>query len=382
MLVNPFGQCEYLLHCYLGIPFVVFTPAMRFPTFNEDIFRVPAPMSYVPGTMTGFSDDMSLFQRTVNFITRTVLQSIISHYMISSYDTLKEEQGLCPGTSLLELNRKADLWLVNADVAGDFPLPATPNIISIGGLMNEPAKPLKPELKMFVEDHEMNGVILVSMGSSITLNDKDAYMYINALGRLPYRVIFRHMENMTHNVSNHIKIVQWMPQNDLLGHPRTKLFIGHAGLNGIYEALYNAIPMVLIPHGLDQNDNAVRMCKKGVALCLDRQNLDENKLHDAIVEVLSQKRYKDAAEHWSNLHKDQPLTPRERAVFWIEHVLKYGGAHLRPHGFDMNFVQYHTLDVGILIVAFVTLFVAIVTTCCVKGYKMIAHRTYFKQKQS
>ena len=34
MLVNPFGQCEYLLHCYLDIPFIMFTPAMRFPTFD------------------------------------------------------------------------------------------------------------------------------------------------------------------------------------------------------------------------------------------------------------------------------------------------------------------------------------------------------------
>ncbi len=63
MLVNPFGQCEFLLHCYLEIPFIVFTPAMRFPTFDEDMFRVPAPTSYVPGMMTGFTDHMSLYQK-------------------------------------------------------------------------------------------------------------------------------------------------------------------------------------------------------------------------------------------------------------------------------------------------------------------------------
>ncbi|XP_072047504.1 UDP-glucuronosyltransferase 2C1-like [Amphiura filiformis] len=384
ILLNPFGTCEYLLHCYLGVPYVVFTPAMRFPTFNEDIFRVPSPMSYVPGVMTGLSDDMSLFQRTVNVISKTIILPIFSYYMISSdhIEKIKEDKGLCPETPLFELIRKAELWLVNADVAGDFALPTTPNVISIGGLMNEPAKPLEPEFKMFVEDPEMNGVIIVSMGSSLTLGEKDASMYINALGGLPYGVIFRHTGKITQNVSDNIKIVQWMPQNDLLGHPRTKLFIGHAGLGGIYEALYNAVPMVLIPHGLDQMDNAVRMCKKGVALCLDRQNLDEKNLHDAAIEVLSQKRYKDAAEHWSNIHKDQPLTPRERAVFWIEHVLKYGGAHLRPRGADMNFIQYYMLDVAILIATFVTLFVVICTTCCVKGYKLICHRNNFKQKQS
>ena len=149
MLMNPFGQCVYLLHCYLDIPFIVFMPAMRFPTFNEDVFRVPAPFSYVPGMMTGFTDHMSLYQRTINFLSRTVVSSVTSHFMIDSYDGIKEEHGLCPGTSLNEIIRKAELWLVNADYAGDFPRPSTPNVIPIGGLMTEPAKPL-PTVSLLV----------------------------------------------------------------------------------------------------------------------------------------------------------------------------------------------------------------------------------------
>ena len=59
----------------------------------------------------------------------------------------------------------------------------------------------------------------------------------------------------------------------------------------MYEALYNAVPMVLIPQGLDQMDNAVRMVAKGVAVKLDRLTVDEAQMYEAITEVLNQKKY-------------------------------------------------------------------------------------------
>lgn len=47
-----------------------------------------------------------------------------------------------------------------------------------------------------------------------------------------------------------------MPQNDVLGHPKTRLFIGHAGLNGIFESIYHGVPMLCSPFFGDQFDNA------------------------------------------------------------------------------------------------------------------------------
>ena len=63
-------------------------------------------------------------------------------------------------------------------------------------------------------------------------------------------------ESSAVTVSDNVKVVPWMPQNDVLGHPKTRLFIGHAGLNGIFESIYHGVPMILSPFFGDQFDNA------------------------------------------------------------------------------------------------------------------------------
>ena len=62
---------------------------------------------------------------------------------------------------------------------------------------------------------------------------------------------------------------------------------------------------------------------------------------------------------------DQQQTPKERAVFWVEYVMRHNGAaHLRSAARELNFFQYYCLDVvaillGIAFIAtLLTLFLA------------------------
>ncbi len=32
-----------------------------------------------------------------------------------------------------------------------------------------------------------------------------------------------------------LQVVSWLPQNDVLGHPRTRAFLSHCGANSLYE---------------------------------------------------------------------------------------------------------------------------------------------------
>ena len=60
-------------------------------------------------------------------------------------------------------------------------------------------------------------------------------------------------------VGSNIKVVDWAPQNDILGHAAVKAFVTHAGSNGLYEAAFHGKPVVSVPIMNEQPDNAAKV---------------------------------------------------------------------------------------------------------------------------
>ena len=57
-------------------------------------------------------------------------------------------------------------------------------------------------------------------------------------------------------------------------------------------------------------------------------------------------RYKTAAMTARAIRRSHPLTPSQRLVGWIDHILQSGGgAHLKPHGFQQPWHVQYLLDV-------------------------------------
>ena len=66
----------------------------------------------------------------------------------------------------------------------------------------------------------------------------------------------------------------------------------------------------------------------------------------------------------STIQHDQPVKPLDRAVFWIEFVMRHKGAkHLRPAAHDLTWYQYHSLDVIGFLLACVAAITFLVTKC-------------------
>ena len=79
-------------------------------------------------------------------------------------------------------------------------------------------------------------------------------------------------------------ILDWIPQNDVMGHNNTKLFITHGGTNGLYEAIFHAVPMLGLPLLVDQYDNMLRITDRGAGKTLDITDLDQSVFRDSIKE--------------------------------------------------------------------------------------------------
>lgn len=61
-------------------------------------------------------------------------------------------------------------------------------------------------------------------------------------------------------------------------------------------------------------------------------------------------RYKQNILLRSSLLREQPVSPLNLAVYWIEHVVKYkGAAHLQNAGVKLHWFQSYLLDVILLL---------------------------------
>ena len=97
-------------------------------------------------------------------------------------------------------------------------------------------------------------------------------------------------EGKSLRLGDNVKVSSWLPQNDILGHPKTRLFIGHAGMNGMLEAAYHGVPMICVPFFADQFDNSVAAKYFGMAEILHKESITEESLVTLISTVLNNSR--------------------------------------------------------------------------------------------
>jgi len=156
-----------------------------------------------------------------------------------------------------------------------------------------------------------------------------------------------------------------MPQNDILGHVKTKLFLSHLGHNSMYEAAYHGVPIVGFPIWSDQPENARQIARAGMGLWVDINSVTEDELRMTISRVMTEASFKNNATRVSRLIKDQRRTPLEVTADWIEYVLRHNGApHLRIQAFNMPWYQENLIDVGLFLLTIIIGTLACTTLCC------------------
>ena len=63
----------------------------------------------------------------------------------------------------------------------------------------------------------------------------------------------------------------------------------------------------------------------------------------------------------SNYLRDQQQTPKDRALFWVEYVMRHKGApHMRSAARELNFFQYYCLDVVAVLFGVVSAFILLI----------------------
>ncbi|MEE6460041.1 hypothetical protein FKM82_000837 [Ascaphus truei] len=345
LLSDPVLPCGELLAQKMKIPFVY---TLRFSAgfvLERLCGHSPAPASFVPAATSELQAQMCFWERALNvllYLVHDLFQVLVWKEWDFYYSGV-----LGRPTTFCETMGKAEIWLIRTYWDFEYPRPILPNFEFVGGLHCKPAKPLPEEMEKFVQSSDHHGIVVLSLGSLIkNLSEERSNIIAAALSQLPQKVIWGYSGKKPDAVGANTRIYDWIPQNDLLGHPKTRAFITHGGTNGIYEAIYHGIPMVGIPLFADQPDNMVHMKTKGMAEVLDFNKMETQDLVDAVNIIINNPSYKENAMRLSRIHHDQPIKPLDRAVFWIEFVMRHKGAkHLRPAAHELTWYQYHCLDV-------------------------------------
>lgn len=323
VFLDPFDMCGLIVAKYFSLPAVVFTRG-PFCHHLEESTQCPMPLSYVPRELSAFSDVMTFGERLRNHIWH-LEERLFCHYFVKRALEIASEIFQTKVTAY-DLYSQASVWLLRTDFVLDYPKPVMPNMIFIGGINCHEGKPLPKEFEAYVNASGEHGIVVFSLGSMVSeIPEQKAMEIADALGKIPQTVLWRYTGPAPPNLAKNTKLVKWLPQNDLLGHPKARAFITHSGSHGIYEGICNGVPMVMMPLFGDQMDNAKRMETRGAGVTLNVLEMTSKDLENALNTVIKDKSYKENIMRLSSLHKDRPIEPLDLAVFWVEFVMRHKG---------------------------------------------------------
>uniref|UniRef100_A0A667YYY6 UDP-glucuronosyltransferase n=1 Tax=Myripristis murdjan TaxID=586833 RepID=A0A667YYY6_9TELE len=362
VLTDPMVPTGSLIARKLGLPTVNLLRVIPCGLDTKSA-ACPAPPSYVPRFFTKFTDKMNFWQRVINTLV-SLLEPLLCrlfywHFDHIAYQFLGEEVGVA------EVLSESAIWLLRTDSILDFPRPLMPNMVFVGGISCNIRNPLPQVRPSWVSGE--HGFVVFTLGTAVSvLPEEITAVLLEAFRQIPQKVIWRYTGPVPDDVPENVKMMEWVPQNELLAHHGVRAFITHAGSHGLYEGLCHAVPMVMMPLGGDQPDNAQRMASRGVGVVLDITTITVETLLQGLNDVINNSSYKESVEKLSAFHKDRPFDPLELSVYWTEFVMRHKGAtHLRAAAHDLNWVQYHCLDV-LALLATVVLLVVMVTMRCMR----------------
>ncbi|XP_044729028.1 UDP-glycosyltransferase UGT5-like [Chrysoperla carnea] len=347
IIMGAFAQ-EALLGIghHFNAPIIITSPP-GMCTYVDDLVGNPAPFSYVPNIMLNYSDRMTFFQRLVNSLFGFYINIYkqVVHYPAQN-KILHKYFPSAP--DLHELTKNVAIIFSNSHETTLYPRPFVPNVVQVAGLHVVQPKPLPTELQMLMENAPY-GIIYFSLGSNIRSQEMPVEIkksFIGAFSKLKQKVLWKWDESTIEGLSDNVHLGKWYPQTDILAHPNVRLFITHGGRLSTIEALVRGVPLIGIPMFADQFINMNIANKHGYCLMLDYQNITEETISNAINEVLSTKKYFENVKRHSNIINDQLVHPLDKAVYWVEYVIRHKGApHLRSAGADIPLYQYLLLDV-------------------------------------
>ncbi|MGW8314942.1 MAG: glycosyltransferase [Bacteroidales bacterium] len=193
-----------------------------------------------------------------------------------------------------DLVHRADLRLIQTLERFDFPLEPRPaNVRYTGPVLNDPDWTTSWTYPWDEEDPRP--LVVISLSSTFQNQHGVIQSTIDALRDQEVRGLVTlgpALEKDRFAVPENVVIVDSAPHSQVF--PKAHLVITHAGHGTVMRALSHGLPLICLPMGRDQNDNAVKVQHYGCGIALTAKAGPE-KIRKAVQEVLGKEGYKQAA---------------------------------------------------------------------------------------
>ncbi|HWE97229.1 MAG TPA: glycosyltransferase [Tepidisphaeraceae bacterium] len=219
---------------------------------------------------------------------------------LPALNTARAELGLGGLEHLLDQFHAARVELLATSRAFDFPCDSLPTRVRYTGPQIADPKWAQPWTPPWPATDTRP---LVAVGFSTTFQNHAAVLQnvIDALAPLPTRVLITLGGSIKANelrASDNCVLVESAPHSAVMRD--AAVVITHGGHGTVMRALLSRVPMLVIPHGRDQNDNAIRITERGAGLSL-MPNASAEEIRAGCLRLLNEPSFKAAAKRLGNL---------------------------------------------------------------------------------
>lgn len=270
----------------LGIPYALLSPHISV-----------RPLDGVPACVTGLIPDGSDAYRLAERAVRERLTATFSDYL-PVLNRARGAYGLAPLQHIYDHYDRADRVLIGMSEAFDFTATRLPaNLRYVGPLLNMPQWAQAwdaPWSRAAVRPR-----VLVSLSTSFQNQAGLLRRIIAALGTMDLDAVVTigpAMAKETFVAPSNICIMEGAPHDVLM--KQVSMVVTHAGHGTVARSLLNGVPMLVIPMGRDQHDNAVRVVSRGAGLRI-ADSAEEDEIAAAIGRLVTEPQFRAAARRLS-----------------------------------------------------------------------------------
>lgn len=151
---------------------------------------------------------------------------------------------------------------------------------------------------------------------------------------------------------NELMVAKWLPQEAVLNHPATKVFVTHGGSTSMMESVAAGVPFLCSPFAFEQINNCILLQHRRMGVYVPEKAPTQDYVNGIREILLNHPFYADqVATVWKRViafGEGEDAFGARRAVHIVESIGVSGNEYLRPEICDWPAYQLFHLDVGIV----------------------------------